>query len=51
MALQPREVIAMCKEVLAREENIPSDEANRVRDLLEGIHEDDNSFVLYGKIK
>ena len=51
MILQPKEVMAMCKEVLAREESIPSDEAKRVRDLLRGIHEDDNSFVLYGKIK
>lgn len=51
MILQPKEVMAMCKEVLARKESIPSDEAKRVRDLLRGIHEDDNSFVLYGKIK
>lgn len=51
MALQSKEVMAMCKEVLARKESISSEEANRVRDLLANIQEDDNSFVLYGKIR
>lgn len=51
MDLQPREVMAMCKEVLARKGNIPVEEEKRVRELLANIQEDDNSFVLYGEIR
>lgn len=51
MNLQAREVAAMCKETLSKKEDMASEEEKRVRELLGGIKEDDNSFVLFGKIK
>ena len=51
MNLQPMEVAAICKAALDKKEDMTSEEEKRVRKLLSGIKEDDNSFVLFGKIK
>lgn len=51
MNLQPMEVAAICKAALDKKEDMTLEEEKRVRKLLSGIKEDDNSFVLFGKIK
>ena len=50
MALEPHQVAETCEKLLAHPENLTQEEKRNLQELLDGITEDDNAFILYGKI-
>lgn len=51
LGLSPEWVAEMAEKALAHPEYLKPEEKERLQALLDGITEEDNSFVLYGKIK
>ena len=50
MSLYPHQVAETCEKLLAHPENLTQEEKQNLQELLDGITEDDNAFILYGKI-
>ena len=50
MSLYPHQVAETCEKLLAHPENLTREEKRNLQELLDGITEDDNAFILYGKI-
>ena len=50
LALEPHQVAETCEKLLAHPENLTQEEKRNLQELLDGITEDDNAFILYGKI-
>ena len=50
LALEPHQVAETCEKLLANPENLTKEEKQNLQELLDGITEDDNTFILYGKI-
>ena len=50
MGLYPHQVAETCEELLAHPEKLTLEEKQNLQELLDGITEDDNAFILYGKI-
>jgi hypothetical protein len=50
LALEPHQVAETCEKLLANPENLTQEEKQNLQELLDGITEDDNAFILYGKI-
>lgn len=50
MSLYPHQVAETCEKLLANPENLTPEEKQNLQELLDGITEDDNTFILYGKI-
>ena len=50
MSLYPHQVAETCEKLLAYPENLTQEEKQNLQELLDGITEDDNAFILYGKI-
>ena len=50
MGLYPHQVAETCEKLLAHPENLTQEEKRNLQVLLDGITEDDNAFILYGKI-
>ena len=50
MGLYPHQVAETCEELLAHPEKLTQGEKQNLQELLDDITEDDNAFILYGKI-
>ena len=50
MSLYPHQVAETCEKLLAHPENLTKEEKQNLQELLDGITEDDNAFILYGKL-
>ena len=50
LGLEPHQVAETCEKLLAHPENLTKEEKQNLQELLNGITEDDNAFILYGKI-
>ena len=50
MSLYPHQVAETCEKLLEHPENLTQEEKQNLQELLDGITEDDNAFILYGKI-
>ena len=50
MGLEPHQIAETCEKLLAHPENLTQEEKQNLQELLDGITEDDNAFILYGKI-
>ena len=50
LALEPHQVAETCEKLLANPENLTQEEKQNLQGLLDGITEDDNAFILYGKL-
>ena len=50
MGLYPHQIAETCEKLLAHPENLTQEEKQNLQELLDGITEDDNAFILYGKI-
>jgi hypothetical protein len=50
LGLEPHQVAETCEKLLAHPENLTQEEKQNLQELLDGITEDDNAFILYGKI-
>jgi hypothetical protein len=50
LGLEPHQVAETCKKLLTHPENLTQEERRNLQELLDGITEDDNAFILYGKI-
>ena len=50
MSLYPHQVAETCEKLLAHPENLTQEEKQNLQELLNGITEDDNAFILYGKL-
>ena len=50
LGLEPHQVAETCEKLLANPENLTQEEKQNLQELLDGITEDDNAFILYGKI-
>ena len=50
LALEPHQLAETCEKLLANPENLTQEEKQNLQGLLDGITEDDNAFILYGKL-
>ena len=50
LGLEPHQVAETCEKLLAHPENLTREEKQNLQELLDGITEDDNAFILYGKL-
>ena len=50
LGLEPHQIAETCEKLLAHPENLTQEEKRNLQVLLDGITEDDNAFILYGKI-
>jgi len=50
LGLEPHQVAETCEKLLANPEKLTPEEKQNLQELLDGITEDDNAFILYGKI-
>ena len=50
LGLEPHQVAETCEKLLAHPENLTLEEKQNLQGLLDGITEDDNAFILYGKL-
>ena len=50
LGLEPHQIAETCEKLLAHPENLTQEEKQNLQELLDGITEDDNAFILYGKI-
>ena len=50
LGLEPHQVAETCEKLLAHPENLTQEEKQNLQGLLDGITEDDNAFILYGKL-
>ena len=50
LGLEPHQVAETCEKLLAHPENLTQEEKQNLQELLDGITEDDNAFILYGKL-
>ena len=50
LGLEPHQVAETCEKLLAHPENLTREEKQNLQGLLDGITEDDNAFILYGKL-
>lgn len=51
MSLYPHQVAETCEKLLAHPENLKPGEKKNLQELLDGLTEDDNAIIIYGKIK
>ena len=51
LGLEPHQIAETCEKLLAHPENLKPGEKKNLQELLDGLTEDDNAFILYGKIK
>ena len=50
LGLEPHQIAETCEKLLAHPENLTQEEKQNLQELLNGITEDDNAFILYGKL-
>ena len=50
LGLEPHQVAETCEKLLAHPESLTQEEKQNLQELLDGITEDDNAFILYGKL-
>ena len=50
LGLEPQQVAETCEKLLAHPESLTQEEKQNLQGLLDGITEDDNAFILYGKL-
>ena len=50
LGLEPHQVAETCEKLLAHPENLTQEEKRNLQELLDGITENDNAFILYGKL-
>ena len=50
LGLEPHQIAETCEKLLAHPENLTQEEKQNLQELLDGITEDDNAFILYGKL-
>ena len=50
LGLEPHQVAETCEKLLAHPESLTQEEKQNLQGLLDGITEDDNAFILYGKL-
>ncbi len=50
LGLEPHQVAETCEKLLEHPENLTQEEKQNLQGLLDGITEDDNAFILYGKL-
>ena len=51
MYFEPHQVAETCEKLLAHPENLKPGEKKNLQELLDGLTEDDNAIIIYGKIK
>lgn len=51
LGLEPHQIAETCEKLLAHPENLKPEEKKNLQELLDGLTEDDNAIIIYGKIK